>query len=300
MVEASLNFLLILRSVGAILYTSYLQMLGLLHQPSSQSLKRVYPAPSLRSTFTAGFAAGAIQSIVAAPLDALQVRFRTSEVLDGRYKNMWHYGHTKLREIGIRGAFAGCGLSFVKDSIGYALFFATFEYVKAQGYYAFVTTCYGGLSSRYLCTERRTEATKENGIPIIKPHYAVEPIFLMLAGITASVTQQVVQHPITLVQSVHYGSVANLDKQTKLNPSNSAMLHHHYSPYQRTYKRCLMKAKRAGGWSHWLYRGFLLNTLKQVPSTSAGLVIFELVRRRYGTEAEAVRIEKDGYDILLA
>lgn len=46
--------------------------------------------------------------------------------------------------------------------------------------------------------------------------------------------------------------------------------------------------------------GFLLNTLKQVPSTSAGLVIFELVRRWYGNEAEAMRIEMDGYDNLLA
>lgn len=42
-----------------------------------------------------------------------------------------------------------------------------------------------------------------------------------------------------------------------------------------------------------------MNTIKQVPSTSAGLVIFELVRRRYGSEAEAVKIKKDGYDILL-
>ena len=42
-----------------------------------------------------------------------------------------------------------------------------------------------------------------------------------------------------------------------------------------------------------------MNTIKQVPSTSAGLVIFELVRRRYSSEAEAVKIKKDGYDILL-
>ena len=42
-----------------------------------------------------------------------------------------------------------------------------------------------------------------------------------------------------------------------------------------------------------------MNTIKQVPSTSAGLVVFELVRRRYGNEAEAVKIKKDGYDILL-
>ena len=43
-----------------------------------------------------------------------------------------------------------------------------------------------------------------------------------------------------------------------------------------------------------------MNTIRQVPSTSAGLVMFELVRRRYSNEAEAVRIENDGYGILLA
>ncbi len=292
--------LLIAFSVGAVLYTSYLQMLGLVHQPSSQSLKRVYPAPPVRNTFTAGFAAGVIQSVIAAPLDALQIRFRTTEILEGRYRNMWHYGHAKLKEIGLRGAFAGWGLSFVKDSIGYALFFATFEYVKAQGYYAFLTTWYGGLSPQYVGFERETKATMESGISVIKPHYAIEPGFLMLAGVTASITQQTVQRPISLVQSIHYGSLANLDKQARLNPSNSEMLHHYYSAYRKTYERCRVRAKRAGGWRHWLYRGFLWNTLKQVPSTSAGLIIFELVRRRYGNEAEAMRIEKDGYDILLA
>ena len=213
---------------------------------------------------------------------------------------MWHFGHSKLKEIGIRGAFAGLGLSFVKDSIGYALFFSTFEYVKAQGYYAFVTTYYGGFNSRYLGFESQNEITKQTGISVIKPHYSIEPIFLMLAGITASVTQQIVQHPVTLVQSIHYWSLTPLDTQTKLNPANLELLRNEYSAYKKIYEQCSIRAQRAGGWRCWLYRGFLWNTLKQVPSTSAGLVIFELVRRRYSNEAEGVRIENDGYDILLA
>ncbi len=248
----------------------------------------------------AGFTAGAIQSVIAAPLDALQIRFRTTEVLEGNYKNMWHYGYSKLKEIGLRGAFAGWGLSFVKDAIGHALFFATFEYVKAQGYYTFLSTWYGGLSSQYVGFEPETEATKESGISVLKPHYAIEPGFLMLAGVTASVAQRTVQHPISLVQSVHFRSLSNLDNQAKLHSSSSKKLHHYCSAYKKTYHRCLVRARRAGGWRHWLYRGFLWNTLKQVPSTSAGLIIFELVRRRYGNGAEAMRIEREGYDILLA
>ena len=106
-------------SVGAVLYTSYLQILGTLHQPSSQSTTRIYPPPPIQATLTAGIAAGAIQSVVAAPLDALQVRFRTSDIVEGRYRTMWHYGYRELSEIGIRGIFAGWSLSFVKDSVGY-------------------------------------------------------------------------------------------------------------------------------------------------------------------------------------
>lgn len=67
----------------------------------------------------AGFAAGAIQSVIAAPVDALQVRFRTSDITEGRYRNMWQYGYKKLSDIGMRGIFAGWSLSLVKDSVGY-------------------------------------------------------------------------------------------------------------------------------------------------------------------------------------
>ena len=181
--------------VGALLYTSYLQILGNFHQPSSQSLEKVFPPPSITCTATAGFSAGAIQSVVAAPLDALSVRFRTSDILSGRYTTMWQYGQSKLREIG--------------------------------------------------------------------------------------------------------RSLDILDKQAKIEQPKSAMLRSYWAAYQKTYQQCTVYAQRSGGLRRWLFKGFLWNTLKQVPSTSLGLIIFELVRRRYGIETEAIRIEKDGYQIQL-
>ncbi|KAK3075519.1 hypothetical protein LTS18_014024, partial [Coniosporium uncinatum] len=96
-------------TVGAVLYTAYLQTLGHLHEPSSRPSKRVYPPPGFRDTFAAGFIAGSVQSVVAAPIDALQVRFRTNDMLEGRYKSMVHYAQDKLRQIGLRGVFAGWG-----------------------------------------------------------------------------------------------------------------------------------------------------------------------------------------------
>ena len=212
---------------------------------------------------------------------------------------MWQYGRSKLREIGPRGVFAGFGLSFVKDSFGYAAFFATFEYVKAQAYYAFVAKYYGDLRG-HLASPLLTPKLDGTGpVDMIKSHYAIEPTFLMLGGITASICQQIVQHPVNLIQSIHYKLLAHLDKQAKIDQPRSAMLQNYYSAYKKTYEQCLVHVRRAGSWRSWLYRGFLVNTIKQVPSTSAGLVIFELVRRRYGSDSDAVRIEKDGYDILL-
>jgi len=145
-----------------------------------------------------------------------------------------------------------------------------------------------------------TGNTGNRGVPVIKPHYAVEPLFLMGAGIAASIAQQFVQHPLGLVQNLHYERLEALDHQASLNHTKKEMLRHYYHAYRETMRECKVEAAKAGGMRTWLFRGFLVNTIKQVPSTSAGLIIFELVRRKYGTNIEEVRIEKSGYDILLS
>lgn len=280
------------------LYTSYLQVLGALHEPVSQGLKRVYPPAPPADTFMAGFAAGTLQSIVAAPLDALQVRLRASDMLDGQYRSVWHYGKQKLNQIGARGIFAGWSLSFLRDSFGYATFFSSFEYVKSQSYYSFVTAYYGSLGA-YQVDQLRTLDSRGRGVPLIEPHYALEPCFLMLAGVIASVAQQTIQHPLSIIQTFHLGRLEYLDKQASLNPTRQQMLRLYYHAYQETYKRCSKKAARSGGWYRWLFRGFARDAVRQVPSTSAALVIFELVRRKYANLSDVVYIQKDGYDILL-
>ena len=256
----------------------------------------MYPPPPPSRTFAAGFAAGSIQSLAAAPLDALQCRFQMSDMLEGRYNNMWQYGRQKLKSIGVCGVFSGWSLSLCKESMGYGVFFATFEYVKAQGFYSFVTSYYGHLQP--LTSHLRRGPDGKDGTPTLKPHFAVEPTFLLLAGMSASVAQQIVQFPLGLVQEIHYGRLQSLDFQAQHSP-RWQMMGNYRTAYRRTFEECQAQAKRVGGWRKWIYRGFFVSTLRQIPSTSAGLVIFELVRRRYASEAEAVRIEKDGYDILL-
>ena len=286
--------------VGTALYTSYLQVLGAVHHPSAEPTKRIYPPPPIGSTFMAGLMAGTVQSIVAAPLDALQIRFKTTDMLEGRYRNMWEYGVHKLRDLGFRSVFTGWSLSLVKDSLGFGAFFATFEYVKAQSFYAFVTRYYGGLDVLPNDDLYTRGPDGNRGVTTIRPHYALEPSFLMLAGISASLAQQTIQYPLAMIQDVHYTRFDSLDTMLKNSRVRLKLLENYGNAYRNTLRECSSSATQVGGWRKWLYKGFWTNTVRQLPSISAGLVIFELVRRRYATEAEAVRIEKDGYDILLS
>jgi len=318
--------------VGAVLYTSYLQILGRLHEESGRASKRVFPPPDPVHTFAAGFLAGSIQSVVAAPLDAIQARFDHRDLMpnggtgSGRPRSMWSFSAEKLREIGLRGIFAGWGLSFTKDSFGSAVFFSTFEYVKAQGYYRFVTWYYGALDDdvvdilarkRPLRPSSRESQRRESSgdgdtrRTIIRPHYAFEPLFLLVAGISASFTQQLLLHPLTHIQVEHWDHLEDLDaKAARIRKSDAAnpekprrrwrMFRAYYHAYQDTTTKCIAQAASEGrSLVSWLYRGFWWNTIRQVPSTSAGLIIFELVRRKYGMGEGEVRITKGGYDILL-
>ena len=174
----------------------------------------------------------------------------------------------------------------VKDTFGYGIFFATFEYVKAQSYYAFVTRYYGNLQAWTIGGSPRQERVGESGIPTIKPHYAIEPVFLLFAGVSASVLQQLINHPLSIIQEVHH---SGLDERPQAVS---------WATYKKTFKEC--SSRVAEGWRTYLYKGFFWDTLRQIPSTSAGLVIFELVRRRYADASEAMRIQRDGYEIVLS
>lgn len=285
--------------IGAVLYTSYLQALSALSEPVSQGVKRIYPPIHPSDTFTAGFLAGTVQSIVAAPLDALQARLTMDDLLERRYQSMWHYGQQKLKQIGARGIFAGWGLSLVRDSLGYGVFFSCFEYIKAQAFYAFVVGYYGSLRAQHTDHPEILKSNPHEAL-LIKPHYAVEPCFLMIAGIVASIAQQVTQYPLSMIQDLHFGRLEYLDHQASLDLSKRRMLHHYYNAYRETYKRCRKRAARSGGWRRWLFRGFARSAVRQVPSTSAALVIFEIMRRKYANLTDVVCIHKDGCDILLA
>ncbi|KAF2202191.1 mitochondrial carrier [Delitschia confertaspora ATCC 74209] len=286
--------------IGAVLYTAYLQCLSSLHVGSSEGQKRVYPPPPVATTFYAGLIAGSVQSLLAAPFDALQVRFRTSDILEGKYKSILDYSQHKLREIGLRGIFAGYSLSLIKDSLGAALFFSTFETIKNQAYYDFVAKYYGSRTKESILASSQLLHEGVDGRPVVRPHYAIEPAFLLCAGISASVASQLVQHPLTELQNVHYRRLEALDYQALDDKKPSHIMRRYLHAYEETFRQCKKLAQRQGGWRKYLYRDFFMGTIRQVPSTSAGLIVFELVRRKYAFESEEVMISRDGVNILLA
>ncbi|TKA23704.1 hypothetical protein B0A50_06540 [Salinomyces thailandicus] len=290
--------------VGAVLYTGYLQTLGVLHEPSARATKRVDPLPPPSKTFAAGLVAGSIQSLLAAPLDALQVRFKATDMMNAKYSNMWQYAYQKTAEIGSRGIFAGWTLSFLRDAVGNAAFFATFEYVKGQAFYSFVSNFYGHYGK--LTGAQQENIKSQSGIagsPVIKPHYMLEPTFLALAGVAASVVQALIQYPVSRVQEVHYGRLTWIDahpREIKKDLSlHASAIRLYASAYRKTFKQVWVAARKDGGLRRWLYRDFLLRTVTQTPSTAAGLIVFEVIRRRWGDDSDVVKINKDGYDILL-
>ncbi|KAF1842314.1 mitochondrial carrier [Cucurbitaria berberidis CBS 394.84] len=285
--------------IGAVLYTAYLHSLSSLHAPSSYQTKRVFPPPPPSVTFTAGFVAGGIQSVVAAPFDALQTRFRTADILEGKYKTMWHYAGHKLGSIGLQGIFAGWTLSFVKDALGAAVFFGTFETIKSQAYYEYVARYYGSRTRDTLLDKSIPYLDDDDSRPVIRPHYMLEPMFLLLAGVSASITSQLVQHPLSEIQDVHYRRLEALDFQAHEERRPSHIMRRYYHAYEQTFAQCERLAKRAGGWRTYLYRDFLMSTIRQVPSTSAGLIVFEVVRRKYSFENEEVMINHEDARILL-
>src|SRR5690606_32496 len=197
-----------------------------------------------------------IQSVVGAPLDALNTRINVHEMLTGRHNTLWSYAMVKLSELGPAGMFAGYSLGLYKEALGYGVFFSVFETVKNQGYNSFVGRYY-----------------KEDE----KPHYTIGPMFLLTAGIAASVAQQVVQHPVSLIQQVHYSRLESIDYRVdnierREGKGRKGLLRRYHHAYEETYLQCRSQAMKKGGWWRWLYHGFVWNTVRQVPSTAAGLV----------------------------
>lgn len=273
-------------ATGVILYGSYLTALDRFSgKDSAKKHQDFYYSPV--DTWRAGFVAGAMQSLAAAPVDAIYTRLTTAELISGEHQNLWRYGWSKLAEVGVAGVFAGYGFLLIKESIGFAFYFSTFELIKTRGY---------NLTYRTIAAYRRLKislskffsfgkgALPETDARLLRQEQnrltkILKSTFILLAGASAAFLLLAVQYPITKVQKIHLARLETLD--IYLSAKRLRPRHVYYRSYIDTYHQVLkMKAKANTTWLDLAYKGFVRNALTSIPATSVGLLVFEIMRTR--------------------
>ncbi|EXX51723.1 Ort1p [Rhizophagus irregularis DAOM 197198w] len=126
--------------ISAVLFTTYITVFSQFNGTSSffesDYNHSLHSPPPFSIVFTSGAIVGAAQSLVAAPLDSLKVRFEVNDLLEGKHKSMFVFAKTTWKELGVASIYRGIGLTLVKDSLSCGLFFGIFEFVKQQCYNA--------------------------------------------------------------------------------------------------------------------------------------------------------------------
>lgn len=104
--------------IGAVLFTTYITVLSQFSGTSSffesDYNHSLHSPPPFSIVFTSGAIAGAAQSLVAAPLDSLKVRFEVNDLLEGKHKSMFDFAKTTWKELGVASIYRGIGLTLVK------------------------------------------------------------------------------------------------------------------------------------------------------------------------------------------
>ncbi|GMM37803.1 hypothetical protein DASC09_051280 [Saccharomycopsis crataegensis] len=200
---------------GVVLYTSYLSTLNryaaqddsISIRPSGNVIE-----PRFSDCFRAGLFAGAIQSLVAAPIDAIYTRSSAAELLSQKHENLWKYGIYKLRNIGLIGVFAGYGLSLIKESVGFAFYFSTFELIKNQAFNKTINFIDGVRNFKYyylgMIFKGEPTSLKESNKTTYK---VLKSSFILFGGASAACILQVIQFPLTKIQNIHLSRLEALD-----------------------------------------------------------------------------------------
>ncbi|AAS52625.1 AEL060Cp [Eremothecium gossypii ATCC 10895] len=293
-------------AAGVVLYTTYLSSLSFLRGPLGAGGEHGQSPPRISDVVCAGFMAGVAQAVASAPIDAIYTRSTANDLLSSakKYNSLWLYGIDKLKEIGLVGCFGGFGLSLVKESVGFAVYFTTFELLKGQ-------VC--NKTIEYLEAHKKLKATgaqsanegseqylpaktTSEGYMSQREKQWLQRSFVFGAGVTAAFALQLVQYPMLKLQKTHLSrleafdiyqkAIANLKDQSTIEPKiskirlrggNTRLLHLYFNSYIDTLEHVASISKSTGT-ARWLYKGFLRNTLAIIPGTATGLLLLEYMR----------------------
>lgn len=285
-------------ATGIILYGSYLTAVDYFNGKRSQSLDShdefSYAAID---TWRAGLLAGAAQSLAAAPVDAIFTRLTMAEVMNGKHQNLWSFGWNKLKEIGPVGVFAGYGFSLIKESLGFAFYFSTFEIVKTRGYNLTYKLISGYRKLKQKLKEKFSFTfagqIQETDAQLLRFEQTrltriLKSSFILFAGASAAFSLLAVQYPLTKIQKVHLSRLEALDiYNSSLHRRQNRFFKVYWNSYIDTFQHCLrMQLKSRRPWYSFWYKGFTRNALSTIPATSVGLLVFEIMRTRLAENIE--------------
>lgn len=288
-------------ATGLILYGTYLTALD--HFKSNHNFDK--NQSQLRNsyfttvdTFKAGFIAGIAQSLAAAPIDAIYTRLSAAEMLNNEHqRNLWIYGLNKLKEIGLVGVFAGYGFSLIKESLGFAFYFSAFETVKTQGYhltYKMINSYQGFKKSlndkfTYIGIISKAPQVDQNKVKLEEKRLTklLKSTFVLLAGASAAFSLLAIQYPLTKVQKIHLSRLEALDVYNASRNSRRPFIKLYYNSYIDTYLQVIkMKHKSKLSWFNVSYKGFFRYAYTTIPSTTIGLLVFEIMRTKLSDSLE--------------
>ncbi|KAG0247636.1 hypothetical protein BG011_001138 [Mortierella polycephala] len=287
--------------IGSVLYTTYIFTLPIFHPAFTYQKSRTFPPPPFPAVFMAGALAGAAQSLVAAPMDSLKVKFQVQDLAHGgKHKSMSSFAATTLKELGLKTVYRGFALTLAKDSLACGLFFGVFEWVKQQGYYYFIDELYGvredlELLKTTMNGEDKVATTTSPSLsslssPSTRPYFFLEPTFVLLAGAAAAIAYQSVDYPLEQIKSIFYAKEAELQAERLRHAPSPHSQHFNASSmrsgpsistlvYKMTWSECQAQAGKAGGWRQFLYSKFATTAIRSVPAASVGFLVFEVMKR---------------------
>ncbi|EGW31365.1 uncharacterized protein SPAPADRAFT_56223 [Spathaspora passalidarum NRRL Y-27907] len=282
-------------ATGLILYATYLTTLDH-YNKKHQTPPAKFNWYSPFDTWRAGFIAGAVQSLAAAPVDAIYTRSTVSEMLEGTHRNLWVFGLHKLKEIGLVGVFAGYGFSLIKESFGFAFYFSTFETVKTEGYDLTHRTIMWYHRSEEIIKRKLQKIFKWNEEQVdekmeklerYRSERLLKSTFVLLAGASAACSLLAVQYPLSKIQKLHLSRLEALDVYSASKHSTKPFITLYYNSYIDTFNQVLrMKRKSGVTWIEAGYKGFVRNALTTIPATSVGLLVFEMMRTKLADNFE--------------
>ncbi|KAJ1969611.1 hypothetical protein H4R35_006093 [Dimargaris xerosporica] len=282
--------------IGAVLFTTYAYSLPRFQeawQPSELSGGASHPRhlhqalawPGLASIALPGAIAGGLaglaQTAVAIPFDNLQARFQISDIVSGKYPSIMGFVRATIRQTGLPSLWKGARLTLLKDTLGFALFFGTFEGTKDVLRWGSAYYCHnhgdtaGHQDAMATTTAGSAMRSKPHGSPLPPLVY---PSCVLAAGAFAALIYQVVDYPLDRFRHVVTSDLAHLE------------LHHRrtYDMYRLAWRHCqrVAAAEFGGSIRRTLYSGFAANSLKALPATALGFLCFELVRNALDDHSE--------------